>query len=411
MAALNLLLEKPMQKILKSIFLLGFFFLARQSFAGEYTVAVFHDQDPQNSSCALEGYGCSLRNTILSLPALSPSNPENIIYLKAGHYLVQCASHPVSETVWIGGSIRIDSNIRIVGEGIDKTFIECANDTEDGDRFFNIKSGAGDVRMESLTIGSPTQRNRIGGGIINSGGLALRSVKLINNVSAAGGAIANNGSLDLFQVQAIMNRAVLPEVPDPAVPVIGMGGAILHLAGQLKVSSSAFDHNISVRDGGGIAVVNDGRALAPLNFSLTNVTLGKNRAGFGVSAVAGLGGGLFVKQPLATANLVNVTIANNSAVGYGGGLAVIASSTIGMVNTLIAANESNASPDCSGNIVTQGYNLIRNAEGCQLQSASGATGGQETHDLLGTREAPIADGIPAGLDGVGGRHTDICFAF
>jgi hypothetical protein len=71
-----------------------------------------------------------------------------------------------------------------------------------------------------------------------------------------------------------------------------------------------------------------------------------------------------------TLTLNNVTIVNNMAVNGSGGVTQ-GSGTLLFKNTLIAGNIS-PSPDCSGTLTSQGYNLIQDLTNCVI---SGTTSG------------------------------------
>jgi hypothetical protein len=83
------------------------------------------------------------------------------------------------------------------------------------------------------------------------------------------------------------------------------------------------------------------------------------------------GGGLHADNE---AHLYNVTIANNtgsansSSGGDGGGVSVGASGTLTVRNSLIADNAENSggTPDCSGIVTSEGYNLIEAITGCTI---------------------------------------------
>jgi CSLREA domain-containing protein len=146
------------------------------------------------------------------------------------------------------------------------------------------------------------------------------------------------------------------------------GGGIRNLSGTLTLTGVTLNGNLG---GDGGALFNDGTA------TLRNVTLSGNVATLG-------GGGLYNSG---TATLNNVTIAENSAdndangVGDGGGV-FIPSGTVTLSNTIVADNTDKSTGvnprhnDCSGSVVSGGYNLVEDNSGCTI-------GGVATGNLIG----------------------------
>src|SRR5262249_53004593 len=105
----------------------------------------------------------------------------------------------------------------------------------------------------------------------------------------------------------------------------------------------------------------------------------------GNTTTGGAGGGInnfgaYGPYTTGTVILKNVTVANNSA-PVGGGIAN--GGTINLKNSLIADNSAGNAPDCSGTLVSQGYNLIGSSAGCS-GPASGVNG-----DLVGSPASPL----------------------
>ena len=179
---------------------------------------------------------------------------------------------------------------------------------------------------------------------------------------------------------------------------------IFHIiSGDVTLKGLTIAGGHSTRDGGGIynqanltlsqttlaATDSTGQGAGIYNagtLSLLNSTLSGNRA-------RGAGGALY--QASGSSRLNNVTIAFNVAdsdangSGDGGGLRV-AGGTLSIQNSLMAGNSdasaSTKHPDCSGNVTSNGYNLVQNAAGCAL---SGSTTGNliGVDPLLGPLQA------------------------
>ncbi|HKZ86912.1 MAG TPA: choice-of-anchor Q domain-containing protein [Anaerolineae bacterium] len=139
---------------------------------------------------------------------------------------------------------------------------------------------------------------------------------------------------------------------------VGGDGGALYNKGTLTLSGSTLSDNKAGARGGGI--FNTGTV------TLTNVTISGNTAKTD-------GGGLFNGGAASSVTLNNVTVSANTAdsdgngSGNGGGVSR-SSGTIGVKNTLIAGNNDNSGTtkhhDCSGSLISQGYNLIGQSTGC-----------------------------------------------
>jgi hypothetical protein len=150
----------------------------------------------------------------------------------------------------------------------------------------------------------------------------------------------------------------------------GMGGA-----GGLTLSGSEGG------GGGGGAGAGGGLYNRAGSLSLTNVTVSDNTAaggnGGGVSSGTGAspgqggdgaGGGIFVEG--GTATLLSVTVAGNSTkVGAGGGNGGGVNNYGGTLNfqdTILADNSAASGPDGSGQLTSQGHNLIGDSSGASI---------------------------------------------
>jgi hypothetical protein len=133
----------------------------------------------------------------------------------------------------------------------------------------------------------------------------------------------------------------------------------------VTVTGSTLNGNSAGLDGGGIA--NYG------TLTVTNSTISGNR----VMADTSGGGGIYNNG---TATVANSTISGNFAPAAGGGIKQSAVGTVTIRNTLVADNTNGASPDVSGSLDSQGYNLIGDGTG---------GGGFTDTDLVGTADSPI----------------------
>lgn len=148
---------------------------------------------------------------------------------------------------------------------------------------------------------------------------------------------------------------------------VGNGGGILNL-GELTLDSVTLAGHKSGGSGGGI--YNTG------TLTLENVTISGNRAKSNGGGLSNHGG---------TAALNNVTVTGNTADsdnrsgGNGGGI-FQSMGSLSSANTILAGNQDRSSgekhSDCSGQLISEGYNLIQDVAGCSLS-------GPQTGDLIG----------------------------
>ena len=147
------------------------------------------------------------------------------------------------------------------------------------------------------------------------------------------------------------------------------GGGIYADAGSLTVNRSTISDNDATNNGGGIFFTSPG------TLTVTNSTLSGNESN-------GWGGALSTDE--GTTTLQNATINRNVAdaddLGYpgdGGGLDQFGPATVNLRNTILAGNIDRSPgpefPDwnCSGGVVSQGYNLISSTAGCAVAPATG----------------------------------------
>jgi hypothetical protein len=148
-------------------------------------------------------------------------------------------------------------------------------------------------------------------------------------------------------------------------------GAIIN-DGPLTILSSTISNNVSSLDGGGI--VNSGSVLVLINSTISGNSTGGN------------GGGIFnCGNPVCTTWLYNVTIASNTAgiAKTGGGIYNESGGIVNFQNTILSGNRAHTfsgippfvPDDCSGTLVSAGYNLVETTSNCTI---SGLTTGDKS---------------------------------
>jgi hypothetical protein len=272
---------------------------------------------------------CTLRAAIEETNALPG---EDVILLGSGTYRLGIPG--MNEDQAATGDLDITDSLRIIGAGVDKTFIDAAG----LDRVFDIFGQNSTVSLSGVTIIngslpaglSSTQRG--GGGIRNGSSLSLNSTVLSNNTvlgttsEDVGGGLLNRG------VCSIKNSTIHDNQANEG------GGIFNDRYSSLTLSSSTINNNVSL-GGGGLS--NYGSA------SLINTTLSNNTAS-GRSAL--FGGGIQNWEQL---QITQCTIAENSSIGGGG---VSNNGTVFMVNTIISDNPG-GNCHVTADILSQGHNL------------------------------------------------------
>lgn len=259
--------------------------------------------DTNDGTCDTD---CSLREAIIAANA----NPgEDTINIPAGTFTLSIAGTEEDSTAT--GDLDINDDLIIIGTGAGITII-------DGDGIDRVIHITGDyvVNISHLDLVNgyyflPMSSN--GGGVLNTtGDLTLSFTTIKGNTCFFGGGIAN-------------------------------------LSGTVNINNSTISGNIAVNGGG---ILNDSGTL-----TMENSTVSVNTAE---------GSGIGIKNNSGTVYLNNVTIAKNTNIppmSNGGG---ITGDSVYARNSIIAGNIADYYPDCSGTIISQGYNLIQDTTGCTI---------------------------------------------
>ena len=291
------------------------------------------DAAPGNGICetATGNRVCTLRAAIQEANALPGSDT---VTLPPGLYVLTRGSGDNNAN---RGDLDITGDLTLIGAGADTTVV-------DGnllDRVFHVISAT--VQISGLTIQHGNSSSFSGGGLRNAGGtLTLADSAVVNNsAGVSGGGTYNTGVLTLTHSSVLSNTAEVA------------GGGIRNAGGTVGLVNVTVSGNTAKTAGGGIRTSSAGSNTGTL--LLRNVTLTNNTADYDGNGT-GEGGGLY----------------------RGGGVVLLQ-------NTLVADNFDNSAgtkhPDCSGTLVSQGYNLVGNNSGCNLPPTTG--------DLIGIQSNPI----------------------
>ncbi|MEP7355781.1 MAG: choice-of-anchor Q domain-containing protein, partial [Anaerolineales bacterium] len=360
------------------------------------SVADFPDAQPGDGACetVISNTICTLRAAIMEANARPGAD---VIRLQAN------TTYPLNRpaqgnsalfgqmdfTDSLGGDLDITDSVTLLGGGADGTIID-GNGGATGDRVFQI---TGTVVISGVTI-EHGQGHNIGGGLISYGRLTLiNSVIYSNtalNINNWGGGIYNSGPLTMTHSRVLSN----------ATGTSNAYGGGMYNQGLLQIVDSVFAGNTtggSPGYGGGLFAVGYTATVVNSTFSDNTGVLGGGiyQSGYPLSVInstlsgnhsTGNGGGLYAAA--GSTSLYNVTItqnianSDNSGGGEGGGVAHAASGALTFLNSIIAHNfviiTMHPFPlihddDCTGSIISQGYNLLYavNTNYCSVSGSYG----------------------------------------
>ena len=282
------------------------------------TLVVDTTEDSFDGSCT-DG-DCSLRDAVKSAPT-------------GTRVLVPSGFYPLSITGAGGvgeGTIELRRHIEIVGEGETGAFIDATALGVPALAAAPRSAATARMTIEHLTVFGAREASLMGGAIrVEGGRLDLIGVTVIGGLADRGGGIAVGAGARLRLVEALVigNKAA------------SSGGGIWN-EGVLTVSRSAIVGNLAI-DGGGIwSGSGPGSAT-----SIENVTIAENTA-------TGDGGGLWLAGP---AEIAASTIGDNDAV-RGGGITV-GTRSVGVVRSIVAGNRADRARQCDGSMRSFGDNV------------------------------------------------------
>lgn len=352
--------------------------------------------------------------TVSNLNDAGPGSLRDAIAIASPTTIISFA---VAGTITLtNGELLITNDLTIVGPDAAKLVINGNN----SNRVFEIASNA-TVSISGLSVTGghapdkpsytysyPPPAAGGGGAIYNAGSLSLVSCNIISNSAGNGqnyayylwpeGTFAGDGGSG----GAIYNANVLSAIAcTVAANSAGSGGP----GGTMNYGNGHWAPTAGGTGGSGGAIYN--KAI----LSLTNCTLSDNRAGNGgrggvdgppyysggSGGAGGSGGGIFSSGIV---RLVACTLAQNSAgfggpggypysssgnFGAGGGICNASDpSSAELLNTIVAGNRSDRTPDLFGHFNSTGHNLISLVD----MPGTGFTNGINS-DLVGAPDRPL----------------------
>ena len=217
--------------------------------------------------------------------------------------------------------------------------------------------------------------------------LSLRRSVVTDNISLTGGGIINSGSTYIYDSTISDNDGG------------ARGGGIANTEDAfMKIIRSTVSGNESTGGGG---ITNSGR------LEMINTTVSGNLAWRGGGGITNTGL-LYVASSTITDNEANGYQAGNTD-AIGGGIKNTSSGTVYIWNSILADNRNNYAktsdyytPDCSGDIRTERYNIIGDDSNCDIEDGF-ATG--TPFDQIGDADDPIDPRLFALADNGGPTQT------
>ena len=373
------------------------FSLATPHTAHAATLVVDTLLDENDGSCS-DG-DCSLRDAI---QVAAPG--DTITFSVTGTIVLTLGQLNVDKDLSISGPGQ--ENLTVSGNNSSRVFYVTGGNTafsgltiangfaDEGGGMYNDSTSTTTLTRVSFSNNSAysISQDGHGGGMYNAGTSTLMDVIFSNNSatnSSSGGGMYNDGTSTLTNIIFSDNSAeatgggmVNYWISNLSNVIFNdnsgsIGGGLWNIGDSrftnLTLTKVSFSGNLA-SDGGGM-FNESGR------FKLMNVTFSGNSATYG-------GGGLF--NNYGAAYLTNVTISGNSTNGVGGGVDVPYypedPSILILKNTLLAGNTAPTGPDCSGTLISYGYNLIQDTTDCTIT-------GDETGNIYGVGPllGPLAD--------------------
>jgi Zn-dependent metalloprotease len=303
--------------------------------------------DDNSNSCAEPALACK---TIKK--AVEKALENDVIYVTSGTYA------DLGDAV-----IVIDKNLKISGGWNNSFTLQESFSTINGENIhpgiivrshivtiekFIIEFGkeGGVINEGQLNLNNSLVRYNAGSGIRNQGNLTLNHTSVIYNSAGEGGGIYNDALRGPGIVS--LNNSIVSRNQSG-----GDGGGIYN-SGTIQISNTGINNNSAESRGGGM--INHGTA------TMNNVSIVGNKG-------AAQGGGI---QTGGSMTLNNSTISGNTSM-FGGGMFV--SPNLGsarLLNTILAGNTaSKTGPDCSGTLLSSGYNIIASTSACTMTLSTG----------------------------------------
>jgi CSLREA domain-containing protein len=290
---------------------------------------------------------------------------------------------PTPYTVQTGAALNISPNVVLFGAGADTTRIE---ETSKKSRTLLVSGSGPQAQIRNLTIAGGTAAANpnagFGGNILVSGGANL----LLDHVRVTGGTAQRGGGIAI------------------------VGGAVVDIRHSLIDNNQATGNADVTGDGGGILVAPlAGATSTPVTLGVSDSTIAFNSAG--TSTSPGGGAGITARADTAnTTTLTRVTLSDNTASTWPGGIWVADAESFKVSASIVARNVSQNlgqrvvnPPNCRG-ALTNGGATIESGSECGF-TLKGSTAGLEPALRMDGGMTPV---LPIPADSVARDFAGAC---
>ncbi len=370
------------------------FFKASPSIVAASTFSVTRFDDPAPGSC--DPGDCSLREAIT---AANTSPGSDTIDLPSGTYALSIFGK--GDDANLTGDLDILSGLTINGLTTGATITAVGGWD---DRIIDSPVGGFTVELSGLTINGGNLTGDDGGGIRSYAALTSLNNIIAHNQADSGAGLAAHDTLYMVSTLVSQNVSVSTvggglSTYNPGIIILSTiagnqastsGGGIYDSGSSLQIGNTTISGNSAAWFGGGIEVT--GGTLILSGSTISGNTSSSNGSGIdsfgnlsinnstisGNISTSGLAGGIIVSGPV-TVSMNNSTVAfNQTSHNPGtGGIYVDPNATFTILNTILANNHNltTFSQDCTGTLVANDYNLVKDFTGCTLTTG--------THNLTG----------------------------
>ena len=282
-------------------------------------------------------------------------------------------------TIKLNSALYVDSNVAIIGLGIDKLTINAQGVS----RVIEVAGGK-NVSLSGLTLKGGGQVD-IGAGVLNFGNLTLDRVHVTENstsrttpyTDSGGGIYSLYGSLHITNSTFDFNKARWNA---------GIGFYANETTDVFEISGSTISNNTArdLEGYGGIAGLGIYSHVVNATFKMTNSTVSGNSAPSYAGVFVAWNAGL---------TIVNSTITENAAMSTTGGIyASDSNSQVTLYNTIVAGNHDNSS---NGTHRDLGRNSgsFNSASSNNLIGVVGGSGLTSPNGIVGNESVPKDPGL------------------
>jgi len=261
----------------------------------------------------------------------------------------------IGSTIVDGGGLNIVFNIGFKASvTLSKMTIQNGINSASQGLGGGVSSIGTKLTIENCLITNNSVSDGAGGGVgMEVGSLTISNSTLSNNNAFGGGGGLFFATISPKPSATITNSTISGNSANEGA------GILIGASSKATIRSSTISGNTAVAVlgspalGGGIFI--DGKPLSVLDSTISdNVAQGPTSHGGGIDSLN------------ATVTLNNVTISGNTA-AIGGGIDTHVGKSFKSSNSIIAINTGTTlAPDCDGNLVSTGYNLLFDTTGCSI---------------------------------------------